>query len=176
MAEMTDKEVEERLSKYRRNKKLRHVGSWIAGVVVAVAVIIGIAVGSKAIAAEKEPVDPMLTKPLVEWTDAEKVDRAELYADRLSTEPVQWRHLLKTGFTAPGKRVIHGKVLRATLWGFVFSIAGNIVICLLGVLTGGKVGAAALVAVGRIWYLLEALFSLWVLVLVAALLWRAFLA
>lgn len=172
MAEMTDQEVQERLVKYRRGKAIRRIGIAAACVAVIALAVFGVGACAKAIPA----VDPMQTKPLVEWTEEEKAQNAGLYADRLASEPVVWKNLLQTGFAAPGKKVVHGKVLRFTIWAVLVAIAGNIVFAFLnGVIMASRPNAMALL-LGRVWYLLESLLSLWILVLVAALLWRVLLA
>ncbi len=119
MAEMTDKEVEERLDKYRSGKKARKIGV-VAGIIAAVAIVVaGVAYGSAR--AERNRIAVLEQKPLREWTEQEQARYQELYQKRLKSEPIDWRGIFKTGVYSPiGKTTIKGAWIKKAIILFAF--------------------------------------------------------
>lgn len=128
MAEMTDKEVEERLDKYRSGKKSRRALT-IGGIIAAVVIVGGIAYHGHCVRAEEQRriaeeqriVEELKAKPLREWTAQEQEKYGELYQMRLKNEPIDFRGIFKTGVYSPiGNTTVKGVWIKKAIILFAF--------------------------------------------------------
>ncbi len=172
MAEMTDKEVEERLDKYRSGKKTRRFVT-IGGVIAAAVIILGgIAYHGhcvrveeqRRIAEEQRRIEELKAKPLHNWTEEEKERYREIYDARFKNEPVNWAGIFKTGVYSPvGDVTIEGVWIKK----FLIFTALLTVICWVSIALGLRFRLVWLAS-----YLCSSLLSLGLAYIVILWLWR----
>ena len=97
MAEMTDREVSERLGRYRTRRTLKISALIVAIVIVAAAAVVfemRRAAARDAARAEKARVESILKKPLLEWSETERAEFPEEFENRRQAErtlnPALW--------------------------------------------------------------------------------------
>lgn len=118
MAEMSDGEVKERLGRYRTKRAVRTTAlAVVAAAVVAVVACLAVD-GFSARRAEKERVESVLNKPLLEWSEAERAEFPEEYETRRqrerADEPALWTAAEKKAeWWSYSKLIVKSKFRRA---------------------------------------------------------------
>ena len=121
MAEMTDREVSERLGRYRTKRTIRTTAIIVAVVLLsAAAVVVGVrwSAARDAARAEKARVESILQKPLLEWSEAERNEFPAEYENRRqaerATNPALWTAAEKKAeWWRYAKLVVKNKFARA---------------------------------------------------------------